>query len=61
MSNPIEIKIVPAKQGKRVALYRTAGISSKYWHCMPVRQAEKALKTGRVSIGLAVDVAARRA
>jgi hypothetical protein len=28
---------------------------------MPVRQAEKALKTGRVSIGLAVDVAARLA
>lgn len=58
MNSPIEIKIVPAKRGKRVALYRTAGANSKYWHCMPVRQAEKALKTGRVSIGLAVDVAA---
>lgn len=58
MNRAIEIKILAANKGKRMALYRTAGTQSKFWHCMPVRQAEKALKTGRVSIGFAVNVPA---
>lgn len=46
-----EIKIL-VHSGKRLALYRQAGTASKYWHRMPVRQAEKAIKEGRVSIGV---------
>lgn len=58
MNRAIEIKIKAGTNGKRFALYRTAGATSKFWNFMPVRQAEKALKDGKVSIGFSVDVPA---
>jgi hypothetical protein len=56
-SDAIEIKIT-AKGGKRLALYRRHGTASRFWHYMPVRQAEKALRNGVVSIGLVVNARA---
>ena len=43
--------------GKRMAIYRVAG-TTRYWHMMPIRQAEKALKTGFVSVGIHENVPA---
>jgi hypothetical protein len=58
MDRPLEIKIKACANGKRIALYRTQGSASTFWHYMPVRQAEKALRDGKVSIGFAVDAKA---
>jgi hypothetical protein len=58
MNRTIEIKIKETASGKRIAMYRTQGTTSKFWHTMPVRQAEKALRYGKVSIGFAVDAPA---
>lgn len=58
MNTAIEIKIKTNASGKRMALYRRQGGLSKFWHMMPVRQAEKALRDGKVSIGFAVDAPA---
>jgi hypothetical protein len=58
MNRTIEIKIKTQANGKRMALYRTQGAMSKFWHMMPVREAEKALRDGKVSIGFVVDAPA---
>lgn len=52
----ITIKIHKQPNGKRTGLYQQTGTASKFWHCLPVRQAEKALKEGKVSIGVSVDI-----
>ena len=44
--------LIRTVNGKRRALYRTQGQSSKFWWAMPVRQAEKALREGFVHIGM---------
>lgn len=54
----IEIRIKKQANGRRVAYYRTAGSQSRYWHFLPVRQAEKAIKSGRVDIGIHRDLRA---
>lgn len=56
----IEIRIVALKNNKRQALYRTQGTASRFWHYMPVRQAERALREGVVSIGLSENAPAVR-
>lgn len=48
---PTEIRIAYIGR-KRVAYYRKLGTQSRYWNSLPVRQAEKALKDGRVHIGV---------
>lgn len=54
----IEIRIKHQRNGSRIAFYRVAGSLSSFWHSMPVRQAEKALREGRVSIGLTTNAPA---
>jgi hypothetical protein len=53
----VEIKIIRLGSG-RVALYREQGSKSIYWHHMPVRQAEKAVRDGIVSIGFSHNIRA---
>ena len=54
----IKIKIKTGGNGKRFAMYQPVDSLSKFWHFMPVRQAEKALREGVVSIGFTTNAKA---
>jgi uncharacterized FAD-dependent dehydrogenase len=55
MNTSVDITIRRLKSGKRMAFYRQTGTQSRYWYQMTVRKAEKALRDGKVSIGVDVD------
>lgn len=50
----VEIRIVQpdSYSTKRRAFYRFVEPANKYWFRLPVKQAEQAIKTGRVHIGM---------
>jgi hypothetical protein len=52
MNDAVKIKIKTMKNGKRMALYQPEGTHSVCWWSMPVRQAERALREGKVHIGV---------
>lgn len=57
MTEAIEVRIA-YKGSRRIALYRTVGTTSRFWHAMPVRQAERAIRDGKISIGIYTNVPA---